>query len=219
MHNIILRLTILPKFRRLIKKIPQNTKVLFRAKISWPPPCLCDNGRDVHDAAQVEHDVLAEVGLLGAPGGPGVEPAVLRRPLVPFRARCHVGPKQEIRHIDILKAECFGSVFIWFGSGSSILGRTPTRLQGFDDQKFQKIFWIKRQKLQFTNLRPSYRRRLPLSKRTSGTVQHFETWHFLIFFFFCGKFFLSSIRIPNPDMDALTWLNRDPKTLLKRREF
>jgi hypothetical protein len=32
-------------------------------------PTLGNDGRDVHDAAQVEHDVLAEVRLLSAPGG------------------------------------------------------------------------------------------------------------------------------------------------------
>ncbi len=32
------------------------------------------------------------------------------------------------------------------------------------------------------------------------------------FFFFCGSFLLSwiRIRIPNPDPDPLTWLNPDP---------
>jgi hypothetical protein len=52
--------------------------------------CLCDDGGDVHDPAQIEHDVLAEVGLLGAPGCPRVEPAILRCALIPLGAGCHV---------------------------------------------------------------------------------------------------------------------------------
>ncbi len=33
-----------------------------------------------------------------------------------------------------------GSAFIWSGSGSSILGWIPIRIQGFDDQKLKKIY-------------------------------------------------------------------------------
>jgi hypothetical protein len=45
--------------------------------------------------------------------------------------------------------ECFGSVFIWYGSGSRILCWIPIRIQGFDDQKKKLqlkkliLFWSK----------------------------------------------------------------------------
>jgi hypothetical protein len=101
----------------------------------------------------------------------------------------------------------FGSVFIWYGSGSgpSILGWKLIWIQGFDDQKLEKIYSWKKitffgdQKLQLTYLalglhkgRPIYRRSLQISKEN---IQHFKTWNFLIFFYFCGSFFPSWIRI------------------------
>ncbi len=46
--------------------------------------------------------------------------------------------QEEWSKIQILYAndfQCFGSAFIWYGSGSSILGWIPIRIQGFDDQK------------------------------------------------------------------------------------
>ncbi len=57
--------------------------------------------------------------------------------------------------------------------------------------------------------RPNYRRSLQLSKEN---IQHFKTWNFLIFFYFCGSFLPAWIRIPNtdPNPDPLTWLNPDP---------
>ncbi len=44
--------------------------------------------------------------------------------------------------------------------------------------------------------RPSYRRSLQPSKEN---IQHFKTWNFLIFFYFCGSFLPSWTRILNPD--------------------
>jgi hypothetical protein len=65
------------------------------------------------------------------------------------------------------------------------------------------------QKLQFTRTyplasikgRPSYRRGIEPSKEN---IQHFKTWNFLPFFYFCGSFFALL------DLDPLTWSNSDP---------
>ncbi len=60
---------------------------------------------------------------------------------------------------------------------------------------------------------PSYRRSLQPSKEN---IQHFKTWHFLTFFYFCGSFLpfwiriQSGFRIRIPNLDSLTWLNPDP---------
>ena len=43
---------------------------------------------------------------------------------------------------------------------------------------------------------PSYRRSLQLSKEA---IQHFKTWTFTNFFYFCGSFLPSWIRIHRPD--------------------
>jgi hypothetical protein len=43
--------------------------------------------------------------------------------------------------------------------------------------------------------RPSHKRSLQLSKEN---IQLFKTWNFLIFFYFCGSFLPSWIRIRNP---------------------
>ncbi len=114
----------------------------------------------------------------------------------------------------------YGYGFIWYGSGSSILGLIPIRIQsgsrGFDDQKLKKIYSWKKKKFVFVYLslglhkgRPSYKRSLHLSKEN---IQHFITWNFLIFFYFSGLFLSSwiRIRIPNTDPDPLTRLNPDP---------
>ncbi len=43
--------------------------------------------------------------------------------------------------------------------------------------------------------RPSHKRTLQLSKRN---IQHFKTWNFLIFFYFCGSF-MPGLLDPDPD--------------------
>jgi hypothetical protein len=73
------------------------------------------------------------------------------------------------------------------------------------------------QKLQFTIFlglhkgRPSYRRSLQPSKEN---IQYLKTWKFWTFFYFCGSFLSSWIRIRNlnavPDPDPATQINADP---------
>ncbi len=112
---------------------------------------------------------------------------------------------------------------IRYGSGSSILGWIPIRIQFGSrvlmTKNWKKIHSWKRKLIFFTSKttiflslglhkgRPSYRRRLQLSKEN---IQHFKTWIFLIFFYFYGTFLPSWIRILNTDPDPLTWLNSDP---------
>ncbi len=85
--------------------------------------------------------------------------------------------------------QCFGCGFI--DSGSSILGWIPIRIQsGARDQKWKKFTAEKKfaiyLSLGLRKGRPSYRRSLQPSKMN---IQHFKTWNFLIFFYFCGSFF------------------------------
>ncbi len=94
----------------------------------------------------------------------------------------------------------------------------PIRNQGFDDQNFKnekiqvKCFvYFFDQKLQFTSLglhkgRPSYRSSLQPSKEN---IQYFKKRNLLTFFYFCGSFVHSWIRIVNPDTDPGTTLNPD----------
>ncbi len=97
--------------------------------------------------------------------------------------------------------QCFGSVFIWYGS---VLGWVAIRIQGFDDQELKKIYSWK--KLIF--LWPKW--------KTTGTIyislgsikcvqvteealkrEHpaLQNMKFLNFFYFCGSFLFSWIRI------------------------
>jgi hypothetical protein len=61
--------------------------------------------------------------------------------------------------------------------------------------------------------RPSYRRSLQPSKEN---IQHFKAWKFWTFFYFCGSFLPSWIRIrirnlnADPDPDPATQINADP---------
>ncbi len=111
--------------------------------------------------------------------------------------------------------QCFG---YGYGSGSSILGRIV--IQGFDDQKLNKITANKKIQLFFISKiaiylslglhkgRPSYKRSLQPSRKN---IQHLKRWNFLIFFLlFCGSFLPSWIwiRIPNPD--PLAWYQHSP---------
>jgi hypothetical protein len=102
-----------------------------------------------------------------------------------------------------------------YGSGSSISCWIPIRIQiririqiqsgsrGFDDQKLKKIYswkklhwsYIKNYNLPIPRPhkgRPRYKRSLQLSKRTSSTSKHEIS---SIFFYFCGSFLPSWIRI------------------------
>ncbi len=107
------------------------------------------------------------------------------------------------------------------GSGSRI--RIPDPDPGFDDIKLKKNYSWKfnlyffYQKLQFTypldlhKGRPSYRRNLRPSKEN---IQYLKTWKFWTFFYVCGSFLPSWIRIRNlnadADPDPATQINADP---------
>ncbi len=114
-----------------------------------------------------------------------------------------------------------GSAFISSGSGSSILSRIPIRIRiqsgsralmtknwrrkitaGKKIKFFLKIYLS----LGLHKERPSYRRSLQLSKEV---IQDFKTWTLKKFFFFCGSFLPSWIRIRIPNPDPLTRLNPD----------
>ncbi len=96
------------------------------------------------------------------------------------------------------------------GCGSAfILDRDTIRIQGFDDQKFKKIYSWKKVIFFWIKNCPGHRRSLQLSKEN---IQPFKTWNFLIFFYFCVSSLPSwiQIRVPSPDPDPLTLLNPDP---------
>ncbi len=65
------------------------------------------------------------------------------------------------------------------------------KIEYFFDQKLQFAYLS----LSFYNGRPSNRRSLQPSKEN---IQHFKTWDFLFFFYFCVSFLPSWIRIPDP---------------------
>ncbi len=92
----------------------------------------------------------------------------------------------------------FGSVFIWSGSGSSILGWIPIRIQSGS-----RVFTTKNVK-KFTAEKKKF-----CIKREHPALQNMKL---LNFFYFCGSFLPSwiRIRIPNTDPDSLTWLNPGP---------
>ncbi len=84
--------------------------------------------------------------------------------------------------------QCFGSLFIWSGSGSSILGWIPIRIQSEfsvlwpkigKNLQLNKIKLFLDQKLQFTC--PSYRRSLQPAKGTSNDPA-LQNMKFLNFF-------------------------------------
>ncbi len=112
-----------------------------------------------------------------------------------------------------------GSVFIFSGSGSGsrVWCWRPIRIQGFNDQKLEKItakifllfFFISKTAIYLSlglhKVCPSYRRSLQFSKEA---IQHFKTWTFtkLLSTFvghFCppgsGSGFRIRIRIHRPD--------------------
>ncbi len=98
----------------------------------------------------------------------------------------------------------FGSVFIWYGSGSRVF--ITTNWKKFTAEK--NLIFCGAKITIYLSLglhkgRPSYKRSLQLSKEN---IQHFKTWNFLNFFYFCGSFLPSSgsgfrirIRIHWPD--------------------
>ncbi len=89
----------------------------------------------------------------------------------------------------------FVPVFIWHGSGSSILGWIPIRIQ------IQTTTYLS---LGLHKGRPNLLKKpsaLKSQKRTSSTSKHIIS---LFFSTFCGSFLPSWIRIPNTDPDPLT---------------
>ncbi len=108
-----------------------------------------------------------------------------------------------------------GSAFISSGSGSSMLGWIPIRIQGFNDQKLKKKFGWKKNifflwKTTYSTIclslglhkeRPS--NKPSARKRGHPTLQNMN-------FYFCGSFLPSWIRIRIPNPDPLTRLNPDP---------
>ncbi len=74
-------------------------------------------------------------------------------------------------------------------------------------EKKIKFFLDQKLSLGLHKERSSYRRSLQLSKEA---IQHFKTWTSKFFFYFCGSFLPSWIRILIPDPDPLTRLNPDP---------
>ncbi len=98
-----------------------------------------------------------------------------------------------------------GSVFIWYGSGSSILGRIPIRIQGFWWPKIGKMyswkkitfFWIKNYNLPIPG--PPYRTSKLQKKPSALKREHtaLQNMKFLNFFYFCGSFLPSWIADPD----------------------
>ncbi len=95
---------------------------------------------------------------------------------------------------------------------------------GFDDLKWKKLQMIKNYiffgskttiylSLGLHKGRPSNRRSLQPLKEN---IQHFKTWKFCTFFYFCASFLPSWIRIrisnlnADPDPDPATQINADP---------
>ncbi len=122
-----------------------------------------------------------------------------------------------------MSIQCFGPIFVWSGSGFSILSEYRSGFRVLMTKNWKKFtaenfffffFFFKNCNLLSLGLhkgRSNYRRSLHPSKEN---IQLFKTWNFLIFFDFCGSFLPSwiQIRIPNlyPDTDPLTWMNPDP---------
>ncbi len=107
-----------------------------------------------------------------------------------------------------------GSVFIWYGSVSSILGWILIRINpGFWWPKIETNLQLKKITIYLSlgchKGRLSYKRSLHLSKEN---IRHFKTWNSLNFILlFCGLLLPSwvRIRIPNTDPDPVTRLNPD----------
>ncbi len=82
--------------------------------------------------------------------------------------------------------------------------RIQIRNQGFDDQKLKKKNLQLEEKLNFLDQKllflGLYKGR-PSLQPSKENIQHFKTRSFLIFFYFCGPFLPSWIRILNPYPD------------------
>ncbi len=102
------------------------------------------------------------------------------------------------------QSQSFGSGFIDSGSGSSILGWIPIRIHSevLMTKNWKKCTADKKIRdylsLGLHKGRPNYRRSLQPSKET---IQHFKTWHFLAFFYFCALRVIFALLDPDPDSD------------------
>ncbi len=131
---------------------------------------------------------------------------------------CESGKKDFYENIH-RKKQCFGSGFIESGSGSSILGWIPIRIQGFDDQKLEKLQLKKNLTFFGSKIavylslgihkgRPSSR--WSFFQPSKENIQHLKM-NFLNIFYFCR-----SLLPLNPDPDPLTWFNPDPTRIRNR---
>jgi hypothetical protein len=92
----------------------------------------------------------------------------------------------------------------WYGSSIffKLRIRIQFQIQGFDDQKLKKKFYINfflskmeiYLSLGLPKGRPSYKRSL---QPPQESIQHFKTCKFVTFFYFCGSF--SALLDPDPD--------------------
>ncbi len=102
--------------------------------------------------------------------------------------------------------QCFGSGFIDSGSGSSILGWVPIRIQSRSrvlmTKNWKKCKAGKKFAIYLTlglhKGRPSYRRSLQPSK---DNIQHFKTWNFLTCLIFLFLWVIFALLEPDPDSD------------------
>jgi hypothetical protein len=96
----------------------------------------------------------------------------------------------------------FGSIFIWYGSGSSILGWIGTSWKKnyiFLDQKLGTVYLSLG-----LNKRTSKLQKNPSAlKREHPELQNMKFLNFFLLFIF-------ALLNPNTDPDPLTWLNLDP---------
>ncbi len=89
--------------------------------------------------------------------------------------------KQILKDLSERKIRHVGTVIIWYGSGSSILGWVPIRIriQSGSRVLMNKNWIFLDQKLQLTY--PLWRLSYKISLQISKNIQGFKTWNFLIF--------------------------------------
>ncbi len=141
--------------------------------------------------------------------------------------RCCVEEKKAAEHISIRgRQPVFRIQIHWvrirlFGLNTD---QDRIRIQGFYDQKIYKnftFFWSQTAIYLFLGLLLGWKKFHIFGSKTAiylslkdvywkrkENIQTFKTWNFVIFFYFCGSFLPSWIRIPNPD--PLTWWNPHP---------